>query len=851
MGRILEWLLGLEASQLEGADSWFPAFAADYNNWVILGAFVLFAALVALTVMSYLREGDHSRRVKLTIASIRIAVLALIVVVLMQPELILRYRKDHYYTVAVLLDNSLSMSLTDRYADADLRKTLSEALGADEEELAKLERQEIVRRLLTRQGGPLAELAKEHRLLLLRFSTNKPGQEAYTRRLEVIPCGAVTDAEADQIETAISEAFGRLDSSGYETNLAAALRGAAKKLQGQRVAGIVLISDGQPTGATNGANRMGSAMAHLRKRGIRVAAIGVGDDVPPQNLAVLQLQGPVEARRGSTIEWTAHLAHRNCGGQSVQVKLWRRGVDEEKWTDTGVSKIVTLSGEGREGLSRPQEVQFRLDAATIGEFIYKAEVDALDREFSADDNFATAKIKVTDEKVKILLISGDGGWEFQYLRDFLLRSPDRYAVSVWQQDAELKFNQEASSKDMRLTHLPRTRGELYRYEVVILYDPAHTENGFDGAFVSMLDGFIGDYHGGLCYIASNKHSDLNLTGEDDVFRPLTNVLPVELDRQALNIAERIHQTSPVAWSIVPTAAGQEHPVLRFGRTPQETLEIWDLLPGSYWSHPVRRLKPLATPLAVSADRTDLVTAGGSQRAPLIAVQYYGKGRSLYIGFDETWRWRALSRGVFHRRFWSNVVDFLSAGRFQQKRVIIATGADKFSVGEEMTITAEVYDSKYQPLAETTFTVTLLNIATGEVERVELGRGADDGESKSTLPPGHYRKKITLKNVGAFRLTVDADEGDYKDDVAEKTIQVALPAEEFKRPEADSGGLMTITGGRFLRIQAAHKLPALVAKAPKTVFNDVPHSLWDTPLTMILIVLLLAVEWIARKKYNMT
>ena len=858
----MSWLVGLDAGELEGADSWFPAFSAAYNNWIILGLFVVFAALIALTVISYLREGDISRRVKLTIAALRIAVLVLIVAVLFQPELVLRYKKNHYHTVAVLLDDSLSMSLKDRYAKGPVRQAVAAKLGVSEATLETLSRGEIVRRILARQGGPLAELSKEHRLMLLRFSTSQPGSGKYVQQLDIVPCGAESGQELAQAEGQMADALKKLVGRGFETNHSSALRGAAKALQGQRVAGIVLVGDGQSTGGKEAVNRLSSAMAHLRQRGIRVATVAVGDDVPPQNVAVVELQAPVEVRRGSTIEMTAFLANRNCGDEYVTLTVKRMPAAGGKWADTGVTKQVQLAGAPGSERSEPQEVSLRVEAADLGEFVYRAETEPLEAEFSAEDNYATAKVKVSDAKIKVLLVSGDGGWEYVCLRRFLLRAPDRYGVSVWQQDADKEFNQEASSKDMRLTHLPRTRAELFKYEVVILYDPDYREGGFDAKFVAMLDDFVAYYHGGLCYIASNKHSDLNLTGTEDVFKPLVYLLPVLLDRQSLNIAERIHQAEPVAHKVVPTGAGQDHASMRFGRNASETLGIWDLLPGVYWWHPVRKLKPLATTLAVSSDRTAVTTARSTQRTPLIAVQYYGKGRSLYMGFDETWRWRALSEGVYYRKFWANLVDFLAAGRFQKKRVIISAGADRFAVGEDVTITAEVYDPQYKPLADETFNITMIDTATGEAETITLDRKAEATGAENTsgtsgakkdesLPPGHYRKKLTLKKEGTFRLTARQDDPAYKNEVAEKIIRVALPAEEFKHPEADPANLKTIASeGRFLDIQDSDALPALVAAKPMTVYNDVPHSLWDSPLTIVLIVSLLAAEWICRKKYNM-
>ena len=867
MKYFLEWLLRLKPGQLSGADSWSPRFAAEYNNWIILGLFVVFSALVVLTVVCYLREGDTRRRTKMTIAGIRIAVIVLILALLFQPGLVLRYKKDLYSTVVVLVDDSLSMSLKDRYADAPLRSALSDKLGIDQDELASLSRTEIVRRILTRQEGPLAELAKDHLLLLMRFSTSQPGsgteEGKYTRTIGQIEVIGDDSARQDSASDEIIAAFKKgLSSGGYETNLASALRDAADRLSGQRVAGIVIVSDGQPTGGSDIDNRLSAARDYIRQRGIPVFSVGVGDPVPPQNVAVVRLQGPTEVRKGSAIEMTAYLSNRNCAGQTVEIHLFSKpaaggqktpgtaGVPwPDGWIDTGVTKQVTLAGAVGSDHSDAQEVTLIVEKADeLGEFSYKAEAflieKPLDREFFTEDNSATAKVRVSEEKIKILLVSGDAGWEFLYLRNLLLRSPERYAVSAWQQNAETRFNQEASSDEMRLKQLPRTRPELFKYDAVILYDPAYTKEGFDEQFVGMLESFVSDHHGGLCYIASNKHSDENLTRKGS-FKALSDLLPVVLGQRSGHIAARIARDRPMAWSLVPTALGLEHSATRLGRQAEETAIIWKILPGVYWTHPVLSLKPLASALAVSSDPTDRLSGPDGEPTPLIAIQYYGKGRSLYFGFDESWRWRAVEDGAYYRKFWTNVVDFLSAGRLQKKRIIITTGADQFVVGENVRIRVEAYDQDYKPLDKEDLQVDVVETATGAVHAITLRRDA----KKSAR--GHYETLVTLKDVGVFELTAMGDDPSYKGEVSGKTITVTLPKEEFVHPEASPAMLKTIASEeRFMPVHDSDRLAGMIPSGKITVFNDVPHELWDIPLAIILVVLLLATELILRKKHNM-
>lgn len=847
MARFMEWLLRLKPGELAGADSWAPTFAARYNNWIILALAVVFLALMALTLLSYLREGDNPRRVKLTIAAVRIVVLLLVLATLFEPGLVLRYKRTLYSSVVVLLDDSLSMSLKDRYADPVLRRQVAAKLGISPEQLTETRRVEIVRKILAERGGPLAKLAREHPLSLLRFSTPDPGREAYTRPLAALDYTGRGESQkelAEKIALDLSGALAELSAGGYETNLAAALRDAADRLQGRRVAGIVVVSDGQSTGGEDAGNRLGSALAHVRQRGIPVFAVGVGDPQPPQNVAVLRLQGPAEARKGATIEMTAYLSHRNCGGKTIDIRLQRRPADEDKWSDAGEASQIDLKGEPDSGRSESQEVKLRAEADELGQFVYRAVVKPLEGEFSAEDNSATAKLRIFEEKIKILLVSGDAGWEYQYVRNLLLRDPEQYAVSVWQQDADLKFNQEAST-GMRLARLPRTRPELYEYEVVLLYDPAHTQGGFDQAFVDMLGDFVADHHGGLCFVASNKFSDTNLAIDNPAFGALAALLPVELGRRALNIAERIAHGEPTPWPVVPTPVGLDHPVLRLSPDPRQNLSIWRALPGVYWSHPVVRLKPLASSLAASGDPLNRTGDGTGEPTPMVAVQYYGKGRSLYVGFDETWRWRFVADAAYHRRFWTNLVDFLAAGRLQTKRIIITAGADRFAVGDTLRIRVQAHGLNYEPLEDETFVVDMIDAATRKVQKITLQR---DPKQKAK---GHYEATLPLKAVGTYDLTARRDDPDYKDEVAGKTITVTLPEEEFRHPEADRATLETMAPeGRFVMAHASGTLADIVPSGKMSVFHDVPHELWDVPMAIVAIVVLLAAEWILRKKYNM-
>ena len=306
---------------------------------------------------------------------------------------------------------------------------------------------------------------------------------------------------------------------------------------------------------------------------------------------------------------------------------------------------------------------------------------------------------MTDKRIRVLLISGDAGWEFRYLRSYFLRQPELYQLSVWQQDADPEVNQSAST-GMKLTRLPRTLRELIDtdrdetvptsqptsqpttgpaeetippgYHVVILYDPAPTKEGFDESFMKLLNDFVVTHRGGLAYIASTKHSYEVL--RDPAAKPLADLLPVVVGRNRDDVSFLLRRERPKAWPVQLTTYGVDHPVTRFEGSAEDNRKIWSLLPGIFRAQAVERLKPAARVLAVRRDPSESGDSG-RQGDPVLAVQTVGAGRTAYLGFDETWRWRFIEDGFYFRRFWANLVRYLAP--LNARQIVITTGGDRF------------------------------------------------------------------------------------------------------------------------------------------------------------------------------
>jgi hypothetical protein len=852
--------VGVETGDLAEAESWRLGFVAGYNNYISLGLIVVFLLLVGLTIRSYRREGETPRRTKGILAGIRITILLLVLLIAFQPAVVWTITKTLYSAVVVVVDDSKSMSFTDRYGDdPNVRARLMDTLGVSEAELEQIPRSEIARRILTRPDGPLAKLAKDHPLVLLHFSTTQTGTESYTRPMgnEInVVTEEDPDARTRELGEGLRQAMEDLSADGFETNLPAALRDAVERNAGRRLAGLVFVTDGQNT-TKDAATRLPGALALADRVGAPRYGLLVGDTTEPRNASVTGLRAPREVRRDSQVELTAMLTHRNLGGKSVTLEVYRRkeGEKEDKNTKVTTRKVLlesSVKADGSESDRGTQQVPLSVKPDVEGTFVYTAKVKADVEEQNLRDNESEAIVKVTDSKIRVLLISGYAGWEFQYLRNFLIRSPDLYRVSIWQQNADPEINQSASSAELRLERLPNSLKELMGstnpeekeefpgYDVVILNDPRPEAEGFDPNFVADLKTFVTKHDGGLCYIAGMKWTE-RVVG-DTLFEPLADMLPVHIGKSTSEMVAEIRGKKPEPWPLELTEYGMEHPVMRLGGSVEESKELWDrAVPGIFWSKSIYDTKPACRVLAGSSDPTRRTST--KEPEPVIAIQPMG-GRVLYLGFQATWRWRVLDDARYYRQFWRNCVRYLAT--LKARHIVITTGGDRFSAGQRMTVDVEAHDESYTPLVteDGTFEVDMVNTKTGEVRPLTLNAVANQ--------PGRYKADIVVSKTGTYELTALRDDPQAKEKVATKRITVELPKAEAARTEANKANLLTIASkdGYFMHVADADRLATLIPSGKMKAIDPVARELWDSPLTLILILTLLAAEWILRKKHNM-
>ena len=821
MNFLIAKLLGLDARQFAGA-KWselsvrFQGLPAGAAGWWALATLAGVAGLVWLTIRNYRRESDSaSLRMKALLSALRLGALGLVILVLFQPTLVIDKSKHLPSTLVVLVDDSLSMGLEDHYADADFMRRL--ALGLEinpPEKIRTMTRLEIVRAMLEKNDNTwLKELARHHHLKVFSFA------EAIQELKTAEPAGA----------DALPQRFfdvSQLQATGAATDIEGGLRRALEGVQGQPLAAVILLTDGQ----ANTGEALAAAQT-LAARNIPVFSVGIGSAEPPRNIEVLSLSANNVIFKDDEAVFTVQVTARGFEGRVVPLTLKAREQNGGA-SEVVATQSVTLGADGA-----IQEIALHARPARVGVFAFSAEIEPQAGELTDKDNSASLAIRVIDQKVRVLMVAGDSGREYRYLKNYLIRDKT-IAARVWLENASPEFVQESSAGEPPLAKLPREEADLFAYDVVILSDPMPRD--CDGAWAKLLQKFVGDRGGGLCFLAGRKYTEDFLFTRD--FEPIAAVLPVTIARDSLAFREGISRINLQQWPMVLTSQGLDHPALQLDVDPERNRNLWAVMPGFYWSQPVARAKPGATVLAVHFDPRRATSEGAM---PVMAAQFYGAGRTFFMGMDETWRWRFVGAKYFEQ-FWNQTVRYLSQGRLLggRKRVEFLTDRETYNLGQRALLTAKVFAPDYTPAKLANFAV-----------EVRGESGVKIPVTLTPLPgaPGQFEAAILLAKTGLYEIVPRTDDSQLLEHAGTKNFRVILPRLEFQQPRMNAAllaDLARVTGGKLVAADEFAKLPSLVPAREQIILNEITQDLWDAPLILLLFCVLLFAEWSLRKWKNM-
>ena len=438
------------------------------------------------------------------------------------------------------------------------------------------------------------------------------------------------------------------------SDLLGALTAARERFRGRRVAGVVLLSDGADTGTSR---PRGGAEAALP-----VFAVGIGSAPGPADREIVGIAAGEQRLTDASVDLDVTASSEGFGKAPYEIRL----LADDKPVD---AKRVFPSAD-----ASPVHVRFTVSPDPAKETVYRAEIPAAGGELVTENNARTVRIAPPGRKRRLLLVAGAPGFEHSFMTRAWSADPglDVDAVVRKGKNAEGRDTfaiQAAPDRAAALaTGFPKTRDALYAYDALVLANA--DADVLAKPQLEMIADFVGDHGGGLLVAGSRALTQRELIGT-----PLEPVLPVELDsrrvavaRASTFVASGPGRTSPN--QLVVTDDGATHPVMRLGASGDETRAKWAALPALAGSTPLGPARPGASVLAVASSAEGAVF-------PVVAVQKYGKGRSMIFGGEASWRWRMLSPATdrSHELFWRQAARWVSTSQPD------SAGADETSIGE--------------------------------------------------------------------------------------------------------------------------------------------------------------------------
>jgi uncharacterized membrane protein len=608
----------------------------------------------------------------------------------------------------------------------------------------------------------------------------------------------------------------RLTGDDRQSDLSGALAAIRERYRGQPIAGIILLSDGGDTGQT--------ATATMAQ-GAPVFAIGLGSPDRIRDREITAVVAGDQRLDQASVDLHVSAASSGFGRAPFQLRVLENGRELE-------SRRVAPPADGA-----PIEEVFTVSPDPLSPTVYTVEIPADESEAVAENNARSVLVNPAGRKRRLLIIEGAPGFEQSFMKRAWARDPALEVDSVGRKGKNAEgqdtfFVQAAPDRTGALTRgFPARREDLFTYDGLVI---ANIEGEFfTRAQLAMAADFVGERGGGLLVVGARSFAQRGLTGT-----ALEDVLPVELDerRGAPAPTTAGGGVSAAHNKVIVTPEGALHPAMRIGNSAEETRRLWSALPPLAGGAPLGGPRPGAAVLAVAASAT-----GGM--FPVIAVQRYGRGRSMVFAGEASWRWKMLqaSSDRSYEFFWRQAARWIAGSAADPITITVPESA---GAGDELSIAVEVRDAAFAPVTDAAVDA-LLTVPGGQQRSIRMRR--------SDRVAGQYEARVRVDAPGAYRVDADARRGEDRLGRAVRWLNVGGLDREFADPRLNEPWLRRVagaSGGRYVRAAEASRIVDWLQEATPQPAAPERRDLWHEPWAFAVIVALLSAEWILRRQWGL-
>lgn len=660
-----------------------------------------------------------------------------------------------------------------------------------------------------------------------------------------------------------------LTPGGQNTDIAAALRFVGEQVGEDST--VLIVSDGRQNVGANP-----EEPAHfLASRGARVFTLAIGSHETARDAAVDHVDAPDWVYAEDDVVVAPLIRLDGLKDRDITVDLRRDG----QVVDT--KTIKARSDQDK------QRLRFTDRPPAEGAYDYDVAIRPLPDEAVTDNNRQSARVAVKKDKLHVLLVEDEPRWEYQFLRNYLVRDHRVKLQVVLIEPARIENVQAAGGVKASPSRgegqvdaqvLPSTTGEWSAFDIVILGDippeklPADRQKNLAAA---LRDGSVK----GLLLIAGPRNLPMRYGGS-----PLADLMPVELSGSRWTPQE-LQDHLRRGFQPAEAPDGLNSVLAQFSQDAAANAELWASVPLWYWHAEQTLARPGASIIwsienPSAGSRSQSQPASGSpdemealRQHALLSTMNVGLGRVMYLASPQTWRLRFVQTSGpdahiedLHRRFWGQVVRWAVGSDLPAGGKFVRFGANKHAYigGEPVVVTARVLKEDFTPLQGEPFKVQARQSngsAGGPTIEANMIESPAEG-------PGIYRGTLVLP-AGSFELSLNGGQvqrllaADTTSDPKQRTLRIEVQPNatvEDRDVNADPQRLSAIArAGRGVALDGAY-FDVLAGHLPVINHTDVQvtraglFSNPDDPRTgyahwafFAVFVVLITVEWVLRKR----
>jgi len=469
MTQYIAWLLGFE--NVRSIDAIHVTLAAPWAGehlWAVIGTCVIAIGGVVTFYRHF--ENCKSRALRVTLATLRAALLCLLLMTLAAPLVHSSATVLRRPLVYLVLDDSESMSVADGRSDQ-------------------------LQRVFSDQGGRFIQHLEVEA---------KCRVEAFRLRSDAANSLAKIDRHA---------ITSKLKADGKTTPLLAALTALPKQARSERVAAVIAFSDFNDT---SGNEAQDASRVTLPSNGIPIHTVGLGATSLIDISVELRTEAKVKLGEPTTV--TVELQQSGLDQALATVSIEARALDTESGDAQQSLRLITERTVTLDTTSSAFDVSFTPESAGLIELV--ARVAPIRDETLLDNNVATRRVGVIEDYLRINYVDYEPNWEWRFVKEVIGRDKlvgrEGFRTYLASSSTSVRLQNELFNKE-----LVQPRSEFYANDVLFLGDGPREM--FTPKFCELTEEFVSRFGGGLIVVAGPRFGPHELADT-----PLAKMLPVLL-----------------------------------------------------------------------------------------------------------------------------------------------------------------------------------------------------------------------------------------------------------------------------------------------------------------------------------